>query len=115
MATPSDARVGPLGKLWVFLAAGLGAGFFPVAPATFASLLVTIAYGLIAPSPGGVTMLTVLAIAAAVFAVGVPLATRTERVLGHDARPIVIDEIVGQLITLAGLPRVSSFSAWPTW
>lgn len=104
MATTPQMRVRPLDRLWVLLATGLGSGFFPFAPATFASLLVTAAYGLIAPAPGRTTFLAVLALAAAIFVIGVPLSRRTETLLGPDARPIVIDEVAGQLIALAGLP-----------
>jgi len=106
MATTSIPRAGD--RLWVFLATGFGAGYFPFAPATFASLLVTIAYGIIAPAPGRITVVTVLCVAAVVFLAGIPLSRRTETVLGPDARPIVIDEVAGQLITFAGLP-----ATWP--
>ena len=108
MPTISNTQVRPLDRVWVALATGFGSGFFPVAPATFASLLVTVAYGIAAPPAGGITLLAVLAIAAAVFAAGIPLSRRTEQILGHDAKPIVIDEVAGMLITLAGLP-----ARWP--
>ena len=106
MVTTPTARPNSLDRLWVFLATGFGAGFFPIAPATFASLLVTIAYGILSPPPGRLTLLSVVGVAAILFAFGVPLSRRAEVVLGPDARPIVIDEVVGQLITFAGLePR----------
>jgi phosphatidylglycerophosphatase A len=106
MATIPTARSGD--RLWVFLATGFGSGYFPFAPATFASLLVTVAYGIISPAPGRIAVVTVLGVAAIIFVAGVPLSRRTEAVLGPDARPIVIDEVVGQLITFAGLP-----ATWP--
>jgi phosphatidylglycerophosphatase A len=38
------------------------------------------------------------------FGVGVLASGRAEREFGHDAGPIVFDEVVGQWISLAGLP-----------
>jgi phosphatidylglycerophosphatase A len=43
-------------------------------------------------------MITLLAI------VAVPAASSAEREFGHDGGPIVVDEIVGQWIAIAGLP-----------
>lgn len=83
------------------LATGFGAGFFPIAPATFASALVTLAVWLWWPVCVGtegvlIAVLTPVAIWSAHVA---------ERKLGHDAHPIVIDEVVGQLVTLWAVPR----------
>jgi phosphatidylglycerophosphatase A len=103
MSVTSGARMKPLDRLWVFLATGFGSGFFPFAPATFASLLVTIGYRFLAPQPGPLAIVWVVGIAAVIFAVGIPLSRRTEEILGPDARPIVIDEVAGQLIAFAGL------------
>jgi phosphatidylglycerophosphatase A len=90
------------------LATVFGAGFFPIAPATFASLLVTVVYGFVAPGTGARATAGVLAVAAVLFLAGILICRRGERAYGHDASPIVFDELVGQLITFAGMP-----ASWP--
>jgi phosphatidylglycerophosphatase A len=45
-----------------------------------------------------------LAFLAGAFLVGVLASSRAEREFGHDAGPIVFDEVVGQWVSLAGLP-----------
>lgn len=72
-------------------------GFFPFAPATFASLVYCAAYVLL---PGGEVLAHPLA-AVAVLIISVPVATRLEKTHGHDASCIVIDEIVGMQMILA--------------
>ena len=85
------------------LATGLGTGFFPIAPATFASALVTLAAWLFLPeSPGPEAFLILL-----LFPIAVWSAHAAEKRLGHDAHPIVIDEVVGQLIALWAVPRTA--------
>lgn len=84
------------------------AGFAPVAPATAGSAL-TALIGWYLPVPG-------LPLALALLAVGTGIAVwaagEAERELGHDAGPIVIDEAVGQAITLLFCPhRVSAYLA----
>jgi phosphatidylglycerophosphatase A len=76
-------------------------GFFPVAPASGASAIV-VAVGYFVPVPGlPVALALILAGAAlAVWAAGV-----AETTLGHDARPIVIDEVIGQSLALLLVPR----------
>ena len=76
-------------------------GYFPVAPATLGSALVTVALWFL-PVPRSSEALAMVAVAAliAVFAAG-----QAEKELGHDAGPIVIDELVGQWITLLFAPH----------
>ena len=79
-------------------------GFFPFAPATFASLIFVLLY---AGIPGGewlanpiVALITLLA--------SVPISTRLEKQYGHDAGRIVIDEVVGlQVIFLWAQPTLA--------
>ncbi|MEJ5359928.1 MAG: phosphatidylglycerophosphatase A [Desulfobacterales bacterium] len=88
-------------RLAVFLASGLGAGRLPFAPGTFGSLLaVPACYGI--SLLGGAASLA----AAAVFVLpAVWIAGRAEAALGRkDAPTIVIDEVAGMLVTLAGVP-----------
>ena len=84
------------------------AGFAPVAPATVGSAL-TALVGWFLPRPA-------LPIALALLAVGTVIAIwaagEAERELGHDAGPIVVDEAIGQSITLLFCPhRVGAFVA----
>lgn len=71
-------------------------GFFPFAPATFATLVFVLAYAWI---PGGEVLAHPLVLLA-VLLVSVPVATRVEKQYGTDAGCIVIDEIVGIQIAL---------------
>jgi phosphatidylglycerophosphatase A len=77
-------------------------GFFPVAPGTAGSFAALALYALLrwigAPVVEGLAIL-------AVFAIGVWAATRTEIALGTtDPGPVVIDEVLGMLMTLAWMP-----------
>jgi phosphatidylglycerophosphatase A len=77
-------------------------GFFPIAPGTAGSFAALALYALVRWID-----LPILELAAivAVFAVGVWAATETEALLGStDPGPIVIDEVLGMLITLAWMP-----------
>ena len=76
-------------------------GSVPVAPATAASALVVLAGWFLPVPPLPVTLLLLVAGAA----VSVWSAGEAERVLGHDARPIVVDEVVGQSLALLFVPR----------
>ncbi len=76
-----------------------GSGFFPVAPATFASLVWLAIYLFI---PGG-GWLAHPAVAACAAAVAVWMANEAEKLHGHDAHCIVIDEFVGMQVTFIGM------------
>jgi phosphatidylglycerophosphatase A len=77
-------------------------GFFPIAPGTAGSFAALALYALVR----WIDLPAVeLAAIVAVFAVGVWAATKSEVVLGGtDPGPIVIDEVLGMLVTLAWLP-----------
>lgn len=88
--------------LAVFIATFGYVGFFPIAPGTAGSLAALAPYALVrwAGLPG-VELGTIIA----VFAIGVWAATGTERALARkDPGPVVIDEVLGMLMTLAFLP-----------
>jgi phosphatidylglycerophosphatase A len=89
-----------------FIATGGGIGYFPVAPGTWGSLLgcgLFLLLGLLPPAVYGIGMVLLLA-------VGIWTAGEAEKVLGHkDAPPIVIDEIVGMLVTYFMVP----VAVWP--
>jgi phosphatidylglycerophosphatase A len=76
-------------------------GSTPIAPATAGSAVVALA-GYFVPVPAlWVALLLILACAAlAVWSAG-----EAERTLGHDAKPIVIDEVVGQSLALLFVPH----------
>lgn len=85
--------------LWI---ASLGpAGWSPVAPATVGSALVT-AVAWFLPVPA---LPVALALLAAGTLVAVWIAGEAEKSLGHDASPIVVDELVGQTIALLFAPH----------
>lgn len=82
----------------LLLASGLGSGLSPVAPGTAGSLLtLPLAWFLLPLGPGAV-----LGVSAALLFIGAWASTRAGAAWGKvDHGAIVIDEVVGQLITLA--------------
>jgi phosphatidylglycerophosphatase A len=87
------------------LVATLGyAGYSPIAPGTAGSAVAMVAYlaGLAAGVKWGVLGWSVSI--AVVYAVGVYTAGAMEREWGHDPGPVVIDEALGYMVTVAGLP-----------
>ena len=92
----------------VLLAIGFGIGRVPLAPATAASLAVAVllfAIGALAPSalaplPVALALLVLLPIA--IWSSG-----EAEKELGHDAHPIVVDEVVGMLAAVVGIGRIA--------
>jgi phosphatidylglycerophosphatase A len=79
------------------VATGAGSGFAPVAPGTFGSALGVLVFVLFSPVGSGLFALTWLAL----LALGVWAAERAEQIYGEDDGRIVIDEVLGQLVTLA--------------
>jgi phosphatidylglycerophosphatase A len=77
-------------------------GFFPIAPGTAGSLAALPLFAFVRWM--GIPAFE-LGMIAAVLAVGIWSANRAERALGRkDPGPVVIDEVLGMLITLAWLP-----------
>jgi phosphatidylglycerophosphatase A len=88
--------------LAVFIATFGYVGYFPIAPGTAGSLAALALYALVrwAGTPA-VELVTIIA----VLVIGIWAATGTERALARkDPGPVVIDEVLGMLITLAFLP-----------
>ncbi len=87
--------------LAILLATGFSLGRLPVAPATWASAAVAL---LLLPD----VVRTPLFLGFALL-VTVPLAIwasgEAEKELGHDAHPIVIDEVVGMLVAVLGVTQ----------
>ena len=89
-------------RLAVFVATVGYCGYFPIAPGTVGSAAGLVFYAFVwwTGSPVVETGLIL-----AVFAAGVWAATTAEQYFGGiDPGPIVIDEVVGMLITLAFIP-----------
>lgn len=89
-------------RLAVFVATAGYCGYFPIAPGTIGSAAGLVVYLLVwwAGSPIVETALIV-----ALFAAGVWAGTTAERYFGGiDPGPVVVDEVVGMLVTLAFIP-----------
>jgi phosphatidylglycerophosphatase A len=89
-------------RLAVFLATAGYAGYFPIAPGTVGSVIGLLVYGLVWWTESVAVEVSLIVI---LFAVGVWAGTSAERYFGGiDPGPIVLDEVVGMLITLAFIP-----------
>jgi len=89
-------------RLAVFLATAAYCGYAPVAPGTVGSAAGLVVYLLVwwTRSP-----LVEMALILGTFAIGVWSATHAERFFGTtDPGPVVIDEVLGMLVTLAFIP-----------
>ncbi len=89
-------------RLAVFIATVGYCGYFPFAPGTVGSAAGLLFYALVWWSGSAVVEVGMIA---ALFAAGVWAGTTAERYFGGvDPGPIVVDEVVGMLITLAFIP-----------
>ena len=89
-------------RLAVFIATAGYCGYFPIAPGTVGSGAGLVVYLLVwwAQSPP-----LEVALIALTFAAGTWAATHAERFFGGiDPGPVVIDEVLGMLVTLAFIP-----------
>src|SRR5579862_6260869 len=102
--TVSNRRAGP--AIWIATAGG--AGFFPIAPGTAGSavgVLIVFVLARIAPQRFE-SIALIAAVALVLFAIGVWAATEAEKYFGKtDPGQVVIDEVVGQMITLLARPH----------
>lgn len=79
-----------------------GAGYVPFAPGTVGSAAGLVVYLAVRYAGGGAAELVAIV---GVFVLGVWAAHRAERHFGRsDPGPVVIDEVVGMLVTLAFVP-----------
>ena len=89
----------PFRRLGVFVATCAHVGYAPVAPGTFGSLVALALYYVIRRQQSSAIELGVIAL---VIVVGLWSATEAEHHFGGiDPGPVVIDEVVGMLMTLA--------------
>jgi phosphatidylglycerophosphatase A len=89
-----------IAKLATFVGTAGYVGFVPLAPGTFGSAVGLLVYAAVRTSDSWV--LEAIAIAVALVA-GIWAAEHMERELGKDPGPVVIDEVLGMLVTLAFL------------
>ena len=88
-------------RVAIALATGFGVGFLPVAGATWGSFATALALLPLAPN------LTPLGVGIAILAtsaIGVWASGEAEKTLGHDANPIIIDEVAGMLVSIWAIP-----------
>jgi phosphatidylglycerophosphatase A len=89
-------------RLAVFIATAGYCGYSPVAPGTVGSAAGLLVYGIVWWSGSPIVEAALIAV---LFVAGVWAGTTAERYFGAiDPGPIVIDEVVGMLITLAFIP-----------
>jgi phosphatidylglycerophosphatase A len=92
-------------RLAVFLATAGYSGYFPIAPGTAGSAVGLLLYGLLSWAQSPVVPAVEVLIIVGLFGVGVWAGTTAERYFGGiDSGAIVLDEVVGMLITLAFIP-----------
>ena len=98
-------------RLAILLASWFGAGYVPVAPGTAASS-VAVALAWLLHRYTGAGPWAFAALAALLFLPGVWAAGKTAAAAGEkDPRVVVVDEVVGQWLTLAG---ATAFN-WKSW
>ena len=94
-------------RLGLFVATVGYLGYVPVAPGTFGSAAGLLVYWALRRTESSVIELGVIAV---LFLLGVWSGTHAEHALGVDPAPVVLDEVVGMMTTLALLP-VTLFGA----
>jgi phosphatidylglycerophosphatase A len=94
-----------------FIATGLGVGYFPYGPGTMGALLAILVWYPLATYLSYLLWLGILFGLIILFTIlGACSSTVAERYWGEDPSRVVIDEVVGQWITLLAVPAV--FSWW---
>ena len=89
-------------RLAVFLATVAYCGYFPIAPGTVGSAVGLVVYLFVWWARSRVFEAALIVV---IFVVGTWAASHAERFFGAiDPGPVVIDEVLGQLVTLAFIP-----------
>jgi phosphatidylglycerophosphatase A len=101
MATTESNESPQVGFVTKLIATFFFSGLLPKAPGTWASMFTAAILYFVWPS----LWLYQLAAIAVVYAIGVVVSGQAERQYGHDAHPIVIDEVAGQMIALFMAPK----------
>ena len=99
------SRRTPGDRVVLALASTFGLGYLPVAPGTYGTLAaIPLWYAMSTLPWWAFALVTLVAIMVAIWVAGL-----AERIYGsHDVQHIVIDEVVGLLVTVIGVPF-----AWP--
>jgi len=93
-------------RFFLFLAAGFGTGYVPIAPGTAGTLVAIPIFFVLSSIPSPLYELTILTF----FFFASWVSGEAQRCWGKKDHPrIVIDEIVGYLIALLWLPRTTLF------
>lgn len=87
-----------MNRLAMFLATAGYVGFFPIAPGTAGSAAGLLVYAAVRSAHSASLEIGVIVIT---LVVGIWAAGVVERALGKDPGPVVLDEVLGMLITLA--------------
>jgi phosphatidylglycerophosphatase A len=102
LAPPEPPRPGLLLRAQLFLATGAGTGYAPIAPGTAGSLPGLLLYWALYQAGG--TLAVLIALPPLLIA-GIWCATAAEGYYGRtDPGHVVVDEILGQMVTLLFLP-----------
>jgi phosphatidylglycerophosphatase A len=95
-----------LKKFFLFLATGFGVGYSPVAPGTLGTLIAIPVYYFLSEIPSPLYEITLIAF----FFLSVWISENAEIFFGKkDDQRIVIDEIMGFLITMLWVPKTIRF------
>ena len=90
----------------LFLATGFGVGYFPIAPGTLGTLVAIPIYYFLSEIPSPLYEITLVGF----FFLSVWISENAERFFGKkDDQRIVIDEIMGFLITMLWIPKTVPF------
>src|SRR6516164_3771353 len=94
----------------VWIATSGGVGFFPIWPGTVGAAVGLVAVAALQRLPlTGARLSAILGLtASSIFSLGVWAAGRAEKFFGcHDPSPVVVDEVVGQMLTFLAWPDAS--------
>jgi phosphatidylglycerophosphatase A len=95
-----------LNKFFLFLATGFGVGYSPVAPGTLGTLIAILIYYFLSEIPPPLYEITLIGF----FFLSVWISENAERLFGKkDDQRIVIDEVIGFLITMLWVPKTIRF------
>jgi phosphatidylglycerophosphatase A len=100
---PHSAKSGFWEGIHLVVSSCFGVGYFPFAPATAVTFILSAWMFVVFREPS----LLELPVCAVLFLVAVKSAGHAEKILGHDAHEIVIDEVCGTLITFLLIGRTS--------
>ena len=101
MAETENSSSPPAGFVTRLLATFFFSGLLPKAPGTWASMFTAIILYFAWPQ----SWVYQLAAIVVVYILGVIVSGQAEKMYGHDAHPIVIDEVAGQMIALFMAPK----------